>query len=237
MTSAALPLLGKVAVVTGASRGIGRAIARRLSDAGADLALLARNRAALDEVAEEILARGGKSTLPVPADVSDPSAIVDAAARVHAELGAIDILVNNAGEVLRKPFADITDEEWRLIMAVNLDGAFHCTRAFADDLIARRGRVINIASIAGRRGTAMLTAYCAAKHGLVGLTRALAEEFRDHGVAVNAICPGSVDTSMLRRGLPDAEPLMTPDDVAATCLFLAAAAPPALTGSCVDVFG
>ena len=227
----------KVAVVTGASRGIGRAIAGRLAGAGADLVLFARNRADLDRAAGEIGDLHGSSPLTVSVDVSDSRAVANAAARVQAERGAIDILVNNAGEVLRKPFATITDDEWRLIMAVNLDGAFYCTRAFASDLIARRGRVINIASIAGRRGTAMLTAYCAAKHGLVGLTRALAEEFRDHGVAVNAICPGSVDTSMLRRGLPDAEPLMAPDDVAATCLFLAAAAPPALTGSCVDLFG
>ena len=102
----------------------------------------------------------------------------------------------------------------------------------------KSGRIINMASISGRQGTAGLTAYCAAKHGVVGLTRALAEELRPDGIAVNAVCPGSVDTEMLRVGMPGATPVMSPeDDVARVVLFLAAYAPPALTGSCVDVFG
>jgi NAD(P)-dependent dehydrogenase (short-subunit alcohol dehydrogenase family) len=120
---------------------------------------------------------------------------------------------------------------------VNLDGTFYVTRAFLDDLIARRGRIINISSIAGRQGTPELAAYNAAKHGVVGLTRSLAEELRDRGVQVNAICPGSVDTAMLRQGRPGAAPKMTPDDIARTALFLAADAPDALTGACLDVFG
>jgi NAD(P)-dependent dehydrogenase (short-subunit alcohol dehydrogenase family) len=119
---------------------------------------------------------------------------------------------------------------------VNLDGPFFVTRAFAADLRARRGRVINLASIAGRQGTPLLAAYCAAKHGVIGLTRALAEEWRGV-VTVNAICPGSVDTAMLREGHPGGAPRMTPDDVATTALFLAATAPTALTGACLDVFG
>jgi NAD(P)-dependent dehydrogenase (short-subunit alcohol dehydrogenase family) len=122
-------------------------------------------------------------------------------------------------------------------VAVNLDGTFFVTRAFGDDLVARGGRVINIASRAGREGTALLAAYCAAKHGVVGLTRALAEELRGARVAVNAICPGSVDTDMLREGLPGAAPAMTADDIASTALFLAADAPQALTGACIDVYG
>jgi NAD(P)-dependent dehydrogenase (short-subunit alcohol dehydrogenase family) len=146
-------------------------------------------------------------------------------------------VVNNAGAVLRKSTESTTDDEWRRVIAVNLDGTFHVTRAFLPDLEHTAGRVINIASIAGREGTSMLAAYCAAKHGVVGLTRALAEELRAAKVSVNAVCPGSVDTAMLREGMPGARPDMTPDDVAKTVLFLAVNAPAALTGACIDIFG
>jgi len=128
-------------------------------------------------------------------------------------------------------------EIWRRVLAVNLDGTFYVTRAFLPELTAASGRVINIASIAGREGTPLLAAYCAAKHGVVGLTRALAEELRTAKVSVNAICPGSVDTAMLREGLPGASADMSPDDIARTALFLAHAAPSALTGACIDVYG
>jgi NAD(P)-dependent dehydrogenase (short-subunit alcohol dehydrogenase family) len=131
----------------------------------------------------------------------------------------------------------MTDDEWRRIMAVNLDGTFYVTRAFIADLEHNQGRVINISSISGREGTSLLAAYCAAKHGVIGLTRALAEELRTAKVSVNAICPGSVDTQMLREGLPGARPDMSPDDIAKTALFLAATAPTALTGACIDVYG
>lgn len=244
MSGAEISLAGKTAVVTGASRGIGRAIALRLAGAGAALGLVARHAPELDEVAREVreACRAADAATPARvataiANVGDPGAVERAARSLREDLGPVDLVVNNAGTVVRKPFASLSDAEWRRVLAVNLDGAFYVTRAFAADLVARRGRVINIASIAGREGTPMLSAYCAAKHGLVGLTRALAEELRPDGVAVNAICPGSVDTAMLRRGLPDAEPDMSPDDVARVALFLAAGAPPALTGSCVDVFG
>jgi len=139
--------------------------------------------------------------------------------------------------VLRKSTEAITDAEWRHVMAVNLDGTFYVTRAFISDLEHNAGRVINIASIAGREGTSLLAAYCAAKHGVVGLTRALAEELRAAKVSVNAICPGSVDTAMLREGMPGARPDMTPDDIARTVLWVAHGAPAALTGACIDVFG
>ena len=139
--------------------------------------------------------------------------------------------------VIRRLASELSDADWREVMRVNLDGTFFITRAATADLRARKGRIINIASISGRQGTALLTAYCAAKHGVVGFTRALAEELRADGVAVNAICPGSVDTEMLRLGIPDATPNMSPDDIARTALFLASDAPRALTGACVDVYG
>jgi NAD(P)-dependent dehydrogenase (short-subunit alcohol dehydrogenase family) len=234
------PLAGVTAVVTGASRGIGRAIAHRLAAAGAEVALWARDASALRDVASEIAAAGGRAH-PIIVDVTDSAAVNAAADLVRRTMAPAKVIVNNAGAVVRKPTIAISDADWRRVMAVNLDGTFYVTRAFLVDLTQAGGRVINIASRAGREGTAMLAAYCAAKHGVVGLTRALAEELRAAKVSVNAICPGSVDTAMLREGLPGAAPDMTPDDIARAALFLALppphGAPDAMTGSCLDIFG
>ncbi len=228
--------LDGTAVVTGASRGIGRAIALRLAAAGAEVALWARDAEALQDVEREITAQGGAARAFV-CDVSDAAAVRSAADSVRRTMRPVRTIVNNAGSVLRKPTVEITDAEWRSVMAVNVDGTFHVTRAFLEDLTRSGGRIINIASIAGRQGTAMLAAYCAAKHAVVGLTRALAEELRTAKVTVNAICPGSVDTAMLRQGMPGARPDMSPDDIARSVLFLAVDAPDALTGTCLDIFG
>jgi NAD(P)-dependent dehydrogenase (short-subunit alcohol dehydrogenase family) len=230
------PLSGSTAVVTGASRGIGRAIAMRLAGAGAEVALWARDQSALRIVASEISANRGKARAIV-VDVTDSDAVNRASDLVRATMPPIRTVVNNAGAVLRKSTEAMTDAEWRRIMAVNLDGTFFVTRAFIPDLESNQGRVINISSISGREGTSLLAAYCAAKHGVIGLTRALAEELRTAKVSVNAICPGSVDTAMLREGMPGARPDMSPDDIAKTALFLAAQAPSALTGACIDVYG
>ena len=230
------PLAGSTAVVTGASRGIGRAIALRLAEAGAEVALWARDSTALRMVAGEISAARGKARAIV-VDVTDSEAVNRASDLVRATMPPVRTVVNNAGRVLRKSVEAITDDEWRRVMAVNLDGTFFVTRAFVADLEHNQGRVINISSISGREGTSMLSAYCAAKHGVIGLTRALAEELRAAKVSVNAICPGSVDTAMLREGMPGARPDMSPDDIAKTALFLAHAAPSALTGACIDVYG
>jgi 3-oxoacyl-[acyl-carrier protein] reductase len=153
-------------------------------------------------------------------------------------VGVPDILVNNAGTVARASFVALPEEDWDDVIASNLKGTYLVTRAFLPGMLKlRRGRIINLSSIAGRQGTAMLAAYCAAKHGVVGLTRSLAEELRDEGIAVNAICPGSVDTEMLQVGMPGGKPRMSAEEVARVALFLAADAPLAMTGSCVDVFG
>jgi NAD(P)-dependent dehydrogenase (short-subunit alcohol dehydrogenase family) len=229
-------LAGKVCVVTGASRGIGKAIAFAFAHAGARVGLIARGEAALAEIGAELRA-GGTTCAHAVADVADPAQVARAADALRAALGPVDVIVNNAGLVVRRPALETSDDDWRRVIATNLDGTFHVIRAFGPDLIARGGRVINIASRAGREGTRMLAAYCAAKHGVIGLTRALAEELRSAKVCVNAICPGSVDTEMLREGLPGVEPDMSPDDIARTALFLAADAPAALTGACLDVYG
>jgi NAD(P)-dependent dehydrogenase (short-subunit alcohol dehydrogenase family) len=236
--AAAVPgrrLAGRRCVITGASRGIGAAIARVFASEGATLGLTARTGVDLARLADELRAVGATVAWAV-ADIAIAAEVNRAAAELRAALGPFDTVVNNAGIVVRKPTHELTDDEWRRMMAVNLDGPFYVTRAFAADLRASRGRLINIASIAGRQGTPLLASYCASKHGLVGLTRAVAEEWRGE-VAVNAICPGSVDTDMLRQGMPGAPPAMTADDVAAAALFLAAEAPAAMTGSCLDVFG
>lgn len=231
-----MSLAGSTAVVTGASRGIGRAIAIRLAEAGAEIAMWARDSNALRMVGAEIAAARGKAR-SIVVDVTDADAVNQASDLVRATMPPVRVVVNNAGVILRKSTEAITDDEWRRVMAVNLDGTFYVTRAFIPDLEHNAGRVINISSIAGREGTALLAAYCAAKHGVIGLTRALAEELRAAKVSVNAVCPGSVDTAMLREGMPGARPDMTPDDIARTVVFLADGAPQALTGTCIDVFG
>ncbi|MBK9069804.1 MAG: SDR family oxidoreductase [Myxococcales bacterium] len=231
-----MTLAGKIAVVTGASRGIGRSTALALAGRGAQVALWARRKDDLLAVAKEISDRGGKA-IAVVCDVSSSDAVAQAALATHQQLGPVDILVNNAGAVMRGATHEVTDAQWRAMFAANVDGAFYCYRALAVDLRRAGSRIISVASIAGREGTPMLAAYCAAKHALVGFTRALAEELRVVGVSVNAVCPGSVDTAMLREGLPEAKPAMSPDDIARTIEFLAADAPAALTGACLDVWG
>jgi 3-oxoacyl-[acyl-carrier protein] reductase len=213
---------GKTAVVTGASRGIGRAIATALAGAGARVAGCARHAA--DGV--------------IACDVGRPEEVARFAEEVTRRFGAPDVLVNNAGIVARGRLDEVSIESWDAVLDANLRATFLVTRAFLPGMRARRGgRIVNIASISGRQGTAELTAYCAAKHGVVGLTRALAEEVRGDHIAVNAVCPGSVDTDMLRAGRPGARPDMSPEEVAGVVLYLAGEAPAALTGSCVDLFG
>lgn len=233
-------LAGTTVVVTGASRGIGRQIAIRLAALGADVALWARDGNALQQVAGEIAEMGGRA-YPFIVDVTQRDQIEHAADIVRAKLPPVRVLVNNAGVVHRKPTVAVSDADWRSVMATNLDGVFYVTRALLSDLTRGGGRIINIASRAGREGTAMLAAYCAAKHGVVGFTRALAVELRAAKVSVNAICPGSVDTAMLKVGHPGGKADMSPDDVASTAVFLATpapfGAPDALTGACIDVYG
>jgi NAD(P)-dependent dehydrogenase (short-subunit alcohol dehydrogenase family) len=230
-------LAGKVAVVTGASRGIGRAIAALLASEGAAVAGCARqvNRGSfLDDLDTAERA----CHLVAACDVRRREEVGRFRDLVLARLGAPDILVNNAGIVARASIETLPEKTWDDVLAANLTSMFLVIQAFLPTLRSRgRGRIINMASIAGRRGTPLLGAYCAAKHGVVGLTRALAKELRPDGIAVNAICPGSVDTEMLALGQPGATPEMTPADVARVALFMAADAPATMTGQCLDVFG
>ncbi len=232
-----MSLDGKVALVTGASRGIGLAIAEKFAQAGARVAICSRDRERLAAAAARVSeAARGREVVWVPCDVAQFEDVRRLHAAVDKELGVPDVIVNNAGTVVRARLDEMSEADWDHVVGANLKGTFNVTRAFLPQLRARgSGRVVNVASISGRQGTARLTAYCAAKHGVVGFTRALAEEVRDVHLQVNAICPGSVDTEMLAgSGFP---PLMSAGDVAGVALWLASEAPDQLTGACIDVFG
>ena len=190
---------GRHALVTGAARGIGASIVRTLAADGARISLLGRQYAVLQHLADEL--PGGPHAVVV-ADVTDPNAVSAAFTHARAELGPIAILINNAGQVESAPFAKTSIELWQRMLSVNLTASFLCAQAALPDMLAAQwGRIVNIASTAGQKGYAYVSAYTAAKHGVVGLTRALALELATKGVTVNAVCPGYTETEMLREGI------------------------------------
>jgi len=247
------PLHGRHALVTGASRGIGAAIAARLDALGARVTLVARDRAALEARAAAL--RRGHALV---ADLLDPEA-VETAFAAAAQRAPIDILVNNAGAAQSAPLARTDEALWRFMIEVNLSSVYRCTRAVLPAMVARGwGRVANVASVAGLRGYAYVSAYCAAKHGVIGLTRALAMEAAQAGVTVNAVCPGYTETALLaaaidniaattartpeqaRRDLLHASPqrrFVQPEEVAATVAWLCLPESAAITGQAIAVAG
>lgn len=252
MTEAAPPpriLAGQHAVVTGGARGIGVAIAEALHAAGATLTLIGRDRTRLAEVAQRL------EGTPVVLDVTDE----DAVANSFAALGAIDILVNSAGAAFSAPLARTSRADWERLLAVNLTAPFLTCRAAVPGMVERkRGRIVNIASTAGLTAYRDVAAYVASKHGLIGMTRALALEIATSGVTVNAVCPGYVDTDMFRAGVAsvvaktgrsaeDAARLLVkgnpqgrvlrPDEIAHTVLWLCHPASGSITGQSIAIAG
>ena len=190
------------AVVTGGGRGIGAAIAEALANLGASISLIGRNAEVLQATAKRIIKEHGVRVATASADVADEAAVQKAVATVTGVLGAPTILVNNAGVAVSAPFLKSDAAFWRKVLDIDLMGAVYCTQAVLPAMLESKwGRVINIASTAGVRGSAYITTYCAAKHGMIGLTRALAMETARTGVTINAVCPGYTDTDMTEQSI------------------------------------
>jgi 2-hydroxycyclohexanecarboxyl-CoA dehydrogenase len=242
-----MSLDGSVALVTGAARGIGAAIAHRLADAGATVVVADLDGDAAASTAGTL---AGKA-IGVAIDVSSSASVDRALARVRADVGPPDILVNNAGIDVIKPFVDSTEDEWDRIIAVNLKGPINCTRAVLDAMIERKsGRIVNIASDAGRVGSSGEAVYSATKGGVIAFTKTLAREAARHGITVNCVCPGPTETALLGQvadysqklyeGLSRAIPLgrtAQPDDIAPAVAFLVSPEAGYITGQTLSVSG
>lgn len=226
-----MQLNNHTAFITGAGRGIGRAIALRFAAEGCKVAVTARTETEIHAVAEAITARGG-TAIALPCDVSDPASVDSAVAATVDALGPISILVNNAGFADFRPFAETTFADWQQTMDVNLHGVFHCIQAVLPEMTRQKsGRIINISSVSALKGIPNQSAYCAAKHALNGLTKTLAMELQTHGIGVHAICPGGVQTRLAAEAMPERDQAdwMTPDDIAHAALYLATQSPRATT--------
>ena len=250
-----LPLNYKHALVTGGGQGIGAAIARQLVAAGAQVTVLGRRLDVVQTLANEMPGQ----VHAVAADVADATQVEAAFAAARARFGPVSILVNNAGQAQSAPFLKTEAALWNQMLSVNLTGSFVCTQAALPDMVqAKWGRVINVASTAGMTGYAYVVAYCAAKHGVIGMTRALALEVAKKGITVNAVCPGYTETTILKEsithvmqktGRSEAQAreeftasnpqgrLVQPDEVANAVLWLCAPGASAITGQSIAVCG
>jgi meso-butanediol dehydrogenase / (S,S)-butanediol dehydrogenase / diacetyl reductase len=230
-------LKNKVCVVTGASQGTGKAIAHALFESGARVVLVSRSGARLAAVRDEM---GAPETVwTVAADVACSEQVEVMVQNILQQYGRIDLLVNNVGGGLKKELVETSDEDWQHLLDINLTSTFNCCRAVLPVMRQQgAGVIINIASKAGRGGEGEFAAYCAAKHGVVGLTRALADSEGPHGIRVNAVCPGPIATEKMKSLYPDVDKSSwsTPEDVANTVLYLSSPAGHAMQGKTVDLY-
>ena len=207
------PLEGKVALITGANRGIGLAVARRLAALGASLSLSARDGNRLDAVAREL--QSGTRVTAIPADLTKPAEVLSLVPKTEKALGPIEILVNNAGVGTFASVQDASESDWDTILDTNLKAVFLLTKAVAPGMIQRKsGHIINIASLAGKNAFPGGAIYCASKWGLLGFTQCAAEDLRAHGIRVSAICPGSVATDFSPHGKKDPAKMLQSEDIA-----------------------
>jgi NAD(P)-dependent dehydrogenase (short-subunit alcohol dehydrogenase family) len=198
--AAATAIAGKHAVVTGAGRGIGAAIAASLAGDGVRVSLLGRDAARLQRVAAEL--GGADHAQPIVADVADAASVQNAFAAARRRFGPVHLLINNAGQGASAKFTDTDEALWHRLMGVNLTGTYLCTRQAVTDMLAHGfGRIVNVASVAGLRGGAFISAYAASKHAVIGLTRSLALEYAARNLTVNAVCPGFVDTDIVKEAI------------------------------------
>lgn len=250
-----LPLTGKHALVTGGGRGIGYSVAQALLAQGASVTITGRDEATLGQA----LHRLGERARGIPMDVARSESVKAGFDRARLELGAIDILINNAGQVTSQPFGKTEEAVWQRTLDVNLSGVFHCTQCALPDMLQRGwGRVVNVASTAGLVGYAYVAAYCASKHGVIGLTRALARELATKAITVNAVCPGYTETDMVRQAIATIERktgrseqdaraavtasnpqgrLVQPEEVANCVLWLCLPGSESITGQALSVSG
>jgi NAD(P)-dependent dehydrogenase (short-subunit alcohol dehydrogenase family) len=242
-------LTGKVALVTGASRGLGRAIAGGLAEAGANLVLTSRHLRDVEEAAAE-LERGGQKVLPIQADVTQAAEVEEAVTRAVATMGKIDILVNNAGINIRKPALELTEGDWDQTLDTNLKGCFLVAKAVGRHMVAQQGgSIVNIASMMASVVHAERAAYASSKGGLVQLTRVLAVEWAPYNVRVNAICPGPFLTDLNKVILNDPEKVKyfmdrlpmkrfgKPEELIGSVIFLASEASSYITGTTIYIDG
>lgn len=228
-------LEGKIALITGAGRGIGRGIALAFAQQGCDIAAVARTADEVNATVDAVK-RTGRRALALMADISNERDVHSVTDETLNTFDRVDILVNNAGYACFKPFIELSLDEWRRTIDINLTGAFLCTKAVLPSMIAHRGgRIINISSVAGLKPLTDQSAYCASKHGLNGLTKVLAMELRQYGIGVHAVCPGGVDTRLAQEAMPgrDKSDWMAPEDIAHACLYLASLSPRATTDEIV----